>query len=224
MFLRLSYDLDSNAPGWPGNPKLEAHRTTSIDNGDLVNHTLFTLFTHFGSHLDTALHWTQHGKAVTDLPIDAFIYEKPVVIDIPKGAEEMISADEIRAHLPALVGCDCLLIRTGFSRFRTNDPQLYSAQGPALSPEAARFVLDAIPTLRAIGADFISIASPAHIEEAIETHRILLGYYDSSRWVVILEDFRLDLDLTGLKRLFALPLFLQGAEGSPCTIVAEVER
>ncbi len=224
MFLRLSYDLDPNAPGWPGNPKLEAHRTTSIDKGDIVNHTEFTLFAHFGSHLDTPLHWTQHGATVTELPIDAFIYEKPVVIDIPKEADEMITADEIRAHLPALDGCDCLLIRTGFSHFRSDAPQLYSAQGPALSPEAAHFVLDNIPTLRAIGADCISIASPAHIEDAIETHRILLGYYDSRRWVVILEDFRLDVDLTGLKRLFALPLFLQGAEGSPCTVVAEVER
>jgi arylformamidase len=224
MFLRLSYDVDANAPGWPGNPKLQAHRTTSIDKGDIVNHTQFTMFAHFGSHLDTALHWTQSGDAVTDLPIDAFIYNRPIVLDIPKAAAEFITADEVRAHLPALVGCDCLLIRTGFSRFRTTDPQLYSAQGPALSPEAARLVLDAVPTLRAIGADFISIASPAHIEQAIETHRILLGYYNPRRWVVILEDFRLDFDLTGLKRLFALPLFLQGAEGSPCTIVAEVER
>ena len=224
MFLRLSYDLDPRAPGWPGNPKLESHRTTSIDKGDIVNHTQFTLFNHFGTHLDTPLHWVRDGAAVNDLPIDAFIYRRPVVIDIPKGAAELITADEIRAHLPALDGCDCLLIRTDFSRFRTDDPQLYSARGPALSPEAARFVLDAVPSLRAIGTDFLSIASPALINQAIETHRVLLGYYNANRWVIILEDFTLNLDLTGLKRIFALPLFLAGADGSPCTIVAEVER
>jgi arylformamidase len=224
MFLRLSYDLDSQAPGWPGNPKLESHRTTSIDKGDIVNHTQFTLFNHFGTHLDTPLHWVGDGAAVTDLPVDAFIYRHPVVIDIPKGAAELITLDEIRTHLPVLDGCDCLLIRTGFSQFRTADPQLYSARGPALSPEAARFVLDVMPSLRAIGTDCLSIASPALIEQAIETHRVLLGYYNANRWVVILEDFTLNLDLTGLKRLFALPLFLKGADGSPCTIVAEVER
>ena len=224
MFLRLSYDLSFDAPGWPGMPKLEARRTLSMDRGDTANLTQLTLCPHFGTHLDTPLHFTQHGPAVTDLPVEAFIYEQPLVIDIPKGAKELITADEIRARLPVPNECDCLLIRTGFSRFRTADPKLYSAQGPALSPEAARFVLDAIPTLRAIGVDFISIASPAMPEEGVETHRVLLGYYDPRRWVIILEDANLAFDLTGLKRVFALPLFLQGAEGSPCAIVAEVER
>ncbi len=222
MFIRLSYDLSADGPGWPGNPTLESHRHTSMDSGDIVNHTIFTMFTHFGSHLDAPLHWQQHGASVSDLPVDLFIYLSPIVIDIPKGPEEFITAAEIEAHKAAIIGRDCLLIRTGFSQYRQNNPDIYSARGPALSPDAAQYVLDKFPTLKAIGTDCISIASPAMIDEAIETHRILCGYHDPDKSLIILEDFSLDFDLSNLKRVYALPLFLKGAEGSPCTIVAEV--
>ncbi len=223
MFIRLSYDLAADGPGWPGNPKLEFQRHTSMDRGDIVNHTIFTLFTHFGSHLDAPLHWQQNGESVTDLPTERFIYLSPIVIDIPKGPEAFITAAEIEAHSAAIVGKDCLLIRTGFSRYRQNEPEIYSARGPALAPEAAQYVIDNFPQLKAIGTDCISIASPAMIKEAIATHRILCGYHNPAKSLIILEDFSLDFDLSRLKRVYALPLFLKGAEGSPCTIVAEVE-
>jgi arylformamidase len=223
VFIRLSYDLSADGPGWPGNPKLESHWHTSMDSGDIVNHTVFTLFTHFGPHLDAPLHWQQHGESVTDLTIDRFIYLSPVAIDIPKGPQELITATEIEAHRAAILDKDCLLIRTGFSRYRQGDANTYSARGPALAPAAAQYVMDSFPTLKAIGTDCISIASPAMIDEAIETHRILCGYHDPGRSLIILEDFSLDFDLTHLKRIYALPLFLKGAEGSPCTIVAEVD-
>ena len=61
------------------------------------------------------------------------------------------------------------------------------------------------PRIRGTLPRSISIASPAMPEERVETHRILLGYYDPGRSVVILEDCRLDFDLTGLKRVLALP-------------------
>lgn len=222
MFIRLSYDLQQNSPGWPGNPTLEVHRHTSMDAGDIVNHTIFTLFSHFGTHLDAPLHWQQAGASVTELPLEDFIYEAPVVVDIPKGPTEFITAAEIRAHEAEIAGKDCLLIRTGFSTYRTSDPEVYSSQGPAVHPDAARYVVDTFPTLKAIGTDCISIASPAMIDQAIETHRVLCGYYDSQKSIVILEDFSLEFDLSNLKRVYALPLFLKGADGSPCTIVAEL--
>lgn len=224
MFIRLSYDLTQEGPGWPGNPKLEAHRHTSIDEGEIVNHTVFTLFTHYGSHLDAPLHWQKNGESVTDLPIDSYIYTSPIVIDIPKGPKEFITAAELKAREADIAGKDCLLIRTGFATYRTNNPKVYSEQGPALHPEGARYLLNTFPSLKAIGTDCISIASPAMIDEAIETHRILCGYHDPKKYVIILEDFSLDHDLSDLVRLYALPLFIAGAEGSPCTIVAEVGR
>jgi arylformamidase len=223
MFIRLSYDLTEDAPGWPGNPTLECHRSSSMDEGEIVNHTIFTLFNHFGTHLDAPLHWQQAGASVTDLSLDHFIYEAPVVIDIPKGPEEFISTAEIKAYQAEILDRDCLLIRTGFSKYRESDPERYSSLGPALSSDAARYVLDTFPTLKAIGTDCISIASPAMIDEAIETHRWLCGYFDPQKSLIILEDFSLDFDLSMLRRVYALPLFLKGADGSPCTMVAELE-
>ena len=101
MFFRLSYDLSPDAPGWPGMPKLETRRAMSIDRGDVANLTELTLCPHFGTHLDTPLHFTEHGPAVTDLPVEAFIYEKHDLIDHPKGAGRLITAGEIRGRLPA---------------------------------------------------------------------------------------------------------------------------
>ncbi len=221
MFIRLSHILKQDSPGWPGNPTLEVTPHTSMDEGHIVNHHLITIFSHFGTHLDAPLHWTQHGATVTDLPLDHFIYERPLVLDIPKGPEEFITAAELQVHQDELAGRDLVLLRTGFSRLRHEDPERYAGHGPALSPEGARFLLKEGPELKAVGTDCISIASPAMLDEAIEVHRLLCGYYGDNP-ILILEDLDLDFDLTNLKRVLALPLFIEGLEGSPCTVVAEI--
>jgi kynurenine formamidase len=56
----------------------------------------------------------------------------------------------------------------------------------------------------------------------VETHRLLTGAVKGDgRFIIILEDLRVDSDLGAAERIYAWPLFIEGSDGSPCTIVAE---
>jgi kynurenine formamidase len=92
-----------------------------------------------------------------------------------------------------------------------------------MHPEAARWLVDEHPSLRAIAVDAISIGSPAEPEASVETHRILTGVgRRDGRFVLIYEDVHLPEGVERADRVMAWPLFVEGADGSPCTIVARV--
>jgi kynurenine formamidase len=65
--------------------------------------------------------------------------------------------------------------------------------------------------------DTISLACMQHLEEGLEAHRILLR--GDGRRFLIIEDMNLDFDLSHLRRVFALPLFIEGVDSSPCTVM-----
>ncbi len=82
--------------------------------------------------------------------------------------------------------------------------------------------MDQFENLRGLAIDAPSVGAPNHIPETVETHEILTGVGRSDgRYIVILEDLRIDPDLGEAKRVYAWPLFIEGSDGSPCTIVAE---
>jgi kynurenine formamidase len=85
------------------------------------------------------------------------------------------------------------------------------------------FIRRSFKNLRAIGIDSISVGSHRHPNEAMETHRLLLGKESlASPPVMIIEDLNLGAIKGPAKRLFAIPLFLQGVDGMPCTVFVEV--
>jgi len=223
-FVSLSYPLRSDAPVYPGNPPAAAiELTSSLARGDASNATALDLFSHSGTHVDTPWHFNPGGPAAWQLPVDAFVFSSPVTISVAKPEGGFITAPELEAHAAAVARADLLLLRTGWSRHRAADPERYALRGPLLHPDAARWLIDAHPRLRAVAVDAISIGSPADPDASAETHRILTGVgRDDGRFVLIYEDVALVEEADDASRVFAWPLFVDGADGSPCTIVAEL--
>ena len=82
--------------------------------------------------------------------------------------------------------------------------------------------MDHFPALKAIGMDWISLATPLDMEDGIRAHQILLGA-EGDGPILIIED----LDLRGLEderleRVYALPLFVEGIDSAPVTVVAKI--
>ena len=90
----ISYPIAKESPGWPGNPTYQAEQVTDIQKGDSANTFMIHLFNHFGTHMDAPLHFNPKGTAVKDLPIEEFLYENPLLVDIPKGAGEKIYTED----------------------------------------------------------------------------------------------------------------------------------
>jgi arylformamidase len=223
QFRLLSYPLSPNAPVWPGNPPAAQTKPFSaIAKGDDANTTILTLFSHSGTHLDAPKHFNDDGPPAAELPVDAFIFFRPLVLEVPKEANEMVQLEDLEPHAAALAGADMLFLRTGWAAQRIANPKLYVEQNPMLHPAAARFLLEQFPDLRGVAIDAPSVGAPGKNTETVETHRLLTGAVKGDgRFILILEDLRIDSDLGMAERIYAWPLFIEGSDGSPCTIVAE---
>lgn len=222
-FRLLSYPLTATAPVWPGNPPAaQVKPFSSIAAGDDANTTVLTLFSHSGTHLDAPKHFNDDGPPAAALPVDAYIFFRPVVVEIPKAADGVIERADLEPHAAALAEADLALLRTGWSAHRAADPALYVQHNPMVHPEAARYLLDQFPQLRGLAIDAPSVGAPGKMAPTVETHRLLTGAVrGDGRFIIILEDLRIDSDLGAASRIYAWPLFIEGSDGSPCTIVAE---
>ena len=222
LYQLLSYPLDINDPGFPGEPTLTVETCTDTAQGDIYNSSKIHLFNHFGTHFDAPKHFNPQGKTISELPLMQFIYEKPLLIDIPKGEASLIEVADLTPFLTAIQQADCLIIRTGLEKVRSAAPQDYAAKGCAVSIEAAQYLIDYTPNLKAIGFDFISLASPANPEHGIKAHQIMLGMF-SENFICIIEDMKLaQLDKHRLQRIFALPLIVKGIDSAQVTVLAEM--
>ncbi|MDO4637205.1 MAG: cyclase family protein [Lautropia sp.] len=217
----LSYPLDVNAPGFPGEPTLTVEYRTRINQGDVYNSSVLHLFNHFGTHFDAPKHFVDHGPSLAELPIERFIYDRPLLVDMPKGKRSLVDPADLEPWMPAVAQADCLIIRTGLEALRASDPVEYAANGCAFSIDAAQYLIDHAPHLKAVGFDFISLASPAHAEHGVRAHQILLGM-DTRHFICIIEDMMLaHVDRSRLVRVIAMPLRVNGVDSGQVSILAE---
>jgi arylformamidase len=219
-FVRLSYDIGFDHPGWPGNATFTYDQVSSIERGDVANFGVLHLANHFGSHLDGPNHFNRDGRRVAEVPLERFVYDRPLLLDVPKADRELVTREELEAHDAALRECDLLLVRTGWSAVR-GDGVRYSHEGPGVSPEACEYLIE-LPALKAIALDCISLAAYRLIDpEGIRAHQILCGVGRGDRYVIIVEDLDLSAYPEGARRVYAIPLFPEGVDSSPCTVFAE---
>jgi kynurenine formamidase len=221
----LSYELGRDTPTYPGNPPVELRPFTSIADGDAANQFSLTTLNHNGTHVDAPWHFDPAGRRLDELDPATFAFWRPSIIDMPKGPNELISAEDLEPFAPVVAGADLLLLRTGFGgRFRDSDPVAYGHSGPGFA-ESAGFFLRQFPALRCMAMDIISAGAPAHPGEAVAFHRAALGPDvpgAANSFVLLAEDCRIDADLTAddLALVVLAPLRIAPSDGAPCTILA----
>jgi len=143
---------------------------------------------------------------------------------VPRSEGGMIYRGDLEPHAGQIQEADLLFLHTGWSSMRLSDPHRYVNKNPMLHPDGARYLMETFPALRGLAIDAPSIGAPNHIPETVETHQVLTGVGRADgRYIIILEDLRIDPDLGEALRIYAWPLFIQASDGSPCTIVAEFE-
>ena len=219
----LSHPLNVADSGFPGEPTLRIEKSTRIADGDAYNSSILHLFNHFGTHYDAPAHFNPNGPTISELPIEHFIYEHPLLIDLPKGEASLIEPADLAPYMARAAQADCLILRTGLEALRKHDPHTYAARGCAFSINAAQYLLDHAPHLKAVGFDFISLASPSNAEHGVKAHQILLGMY-SKHYICIIEDMALaHIDAYRLQRVIAMPLRVQGVDSAQVSILAELD-
>lgn len=218
----LSYPFGPKTPVYPGLPVVRVEPRKSIVRGDACNSFDVCFNNHSGTHLDAPNHFNPEGPKVVDLPLEAFVFERPLLLDIPKGERELIEREEIEPHMSRVVKSDAILLRTGFFRVRVERPKVYCARNPALSPEAAMLLVGEAPSVRAVFIDAVSIGPAWEADVSVETHRLLCGFgREDGRFVLAVEDVNLGVLTFQPKKVLALPLPLEEADSAPCVVIAE---
>jgi kynurenine formamidase len=215
---RISHTITLTAPRFPGNPPNQIDLVRSMAKGDSCNVALVTLFNHNGTHVDAPNHYHPDGRRVVDCELREFIFVAPVLLDVPAGEDEAITAEMLQPHAARLRNKDLALLRTGFGARRKEAAYL---NNPYLTVDAAEW-LKSLGTLRGIGLDFLSPTNPNRRPLGHEVHRILLGQGDAPP-IMILED--LDLSAVEMirrfRRVYAIPLYVDGVDGMPATVFGE---
>ena len=220
MYIRLSYDLTETSPYPEGLFPPHIEQLNDMHRGDLSNVYQLTLCNHVGTHIDGPNHFGKDKPHLATFDISRFIFDRPLVIDIPKSDGEMILADDLAVHQETIVLSDVLLLRTGFSPIRVDDPVRYQTASPGFSSEAAHFVVEHFPKLKALAMDTLSFACPLRLEEGLRAHQILLE--ENARDIFLIEDLKLDMDLSHLSQLIVAPWFCERVDSAPCTVLARL--
>jgi kynurenine formamidase len=150
------------------------------------------------------------GPAVPDFGAENWVFGKTFLAEVSDaGPGRMIGPED----LTGLEDCEILLIRTGFERYRSED--IYWQDSPGLRPDLALHLKRTCPSIRAVGADFISVSSLRDRETGRRSHRSFL-----ENDILLIEDMKLSPLVKAPGKIIVAPLLVEGADGSPCTVFA----
>ena len=202
----VSVLLSDKLPIWPGNPGITVKLTSSLARGDDANVTLIEMGVHTGTHIDAPFHFEPDGKTVDQLPIETLIGPCCVI--------EMLDVKE-SIGLSALEkldfgGATRILFKTKNSRWWENGEKEFQEKFVHLSEKGASYLVE--QGVKLVGIDYLSIERFKSLDYA--THHLLLR-----NQVIIIEGLNLSGIAMGEYELMALPLKLQGADGSPARVV-----
>jgi len=238
MYVEVSYSLDPDEIVMPGSiakpevikrsrmvPQPEGSNQDEVRWGSYNNTSFAKIFAHTGTHIDVPFHADPEGFKLHEFSLNDFIFEHPVLMEIPKGEFEKITVEELQVQEEELAEADVLLIYTGHSKIRKQDPERFVANQPSFTLEAANYLVDNFD-IRAFGIDTIGIENipegKAGSPVQFPIHKTFLMKKKQKNFVI--EDLNLALLLgKKIRRFYAIPLRLYGIEAMPVTAFAEVE-
>ncbi|PCI58893.1 MAG: arylformamidase [Kordiimonadales bacterium] len=200
--MRKIYDISQtirpDIPVWPGDTPFSLKPTWTIGGDSPVNVSEMTLSTHTGSHADSRLHFDTKGVDCASTALDPYIGEA-LVVDLSAKVGRAVLAEDL-SSLPARV--ERVLLKL-FPKFPHDgwDPEF-----PGISVEAIELLQSKGCVL--IGTDVPSLDHQNSKE--LDAH-----FAVDAAEMAILEGLVLDDIPEGSYELIALPLKIEGADGSP---------
>ena len=177
------------------------------------NSRMLHLYSHCGTHVDAPLHFEAGSGTVDRIPLEHCLV--PAWVAELSGIEpkSLMTVAHLGPVAKTVRPGDGLLLKTGWSA-HVDRPQYYRDSFPRVSRELAEWCVER--RVRLLGVEPPSVADVNSLEEVTEIHHVLLG-----GGVVIVEGLT-NLEALRQERVFfgALPLKIEGGDGSPCRAFA----
>ena len=148
----LSHVWAADAPSYPGQADVATRRGVKhAQHGVLTWHNSTSL--HTGTHMIAPLYTIQKGADIKSLPLDS-LFGNGIVLDIPKGSYETITADDLEKAGGRVKEGDFIVINTGWHH-KYSDSLEYYGEAPGLTECGAKWLLSKKPRFVAIDTPFI---------------------------------------------------------------------
>lgn len=211
--------IDLTEPIDTGRDYLKALVPTSLEpvqgEGDGRPHvSRLTTSTHSGTHVDAPRHFYADGLTIDQIPLERF-HGVACVKQLVVGELHAITSEDIASAPPALHRGQMLFLSTGWDLQR-GKPAF--ERHPYLTVEAAQWMVDQGVTV--LGMDVITpeVAIEARqMGHKLDVHPVLLAAD-----VLVFEQLRLSEVAGQHLEVFAFPLALVGADGSPVRVIGRV--
>jgi arylformamidase len=221
MWKYLSYPLDGEAFGYGNGDRFKMEFVRSMCCGDTSNNSVFSMPTHYGTHLDYPFHFSDDGKKSDSYSAQDFVFDKVGLLDISSIQLEGYLIKNEHLDISDLdKEINILVVKTGFCYKRSSDEYWERAYG--FHKETAAYLKSNFPTLKAIAFDLISLNSYQERPHGREAHKAFLVEND----ILIIEevDLREVNANSTIEQLIVAPLQLDKADGAPCTILAKLNE
>jgi kynurenine formamidase len=207
---------------WKVEPTLRASHAA----GDLFQTTILTVTCHAYTHVDAPVHFLPGDRDIASMPVDQWIGEAAVVDLTHLGDNGEVSASELEQHAGHVRRGDIVLLRTDWPRKVSVDSEKFWRDAPYTARSACEWLVGR--GAKAVGYDYppdycirTTIFSPATKVTRSEcvTHDV---FFPAGITVI---EYLTNLDRIGVPRcrFMALPLRIEGADGSPVRAVALID-
>ncbi len=202
-FLDVSVSIENGMPHWPGDPDVNIYRIGSIAGGNSANISAINFGLHTGTHMDAPLHFIDQAADITMVTPEILI-GKTKVIEINN--PEFIGREELEEY--DLKNSERILFKTRNSSHEWFKEE-FNQDYVYLNDEGAEYLSGL--KVRVIGIDYLSIGK---FKAGKDTHQTLLK---KNIWII--EGLYLKDVPEGDYEMYAMPLKISGADGSPVRVI-----
>ena len=196
----ISKLLDKKTAIYPGNPKFEIQKVKEI-NKDGYNLSSFSMGTHFGTHLDSPLHFIEGGEDISSIDLSYLVGYCNVL-----NLENVVSCIRKEDLSKLTIDTNIVVLKTKNSNVPYNK---FSEDFIYLDQSAIEYVVDRGVTLLCTDGPSVKERGKKDFQ-----HKYLF-----ENGVYIIEG----VDLKGIREgkyfFVALPLKIKGADGSPSRVI-----
>ncbi|MFJ8066304.1 arylformamidase [Psychrobacillus sp. NPDC096426] len=201
QWIDISQPFSNKIGTWPDDTPFQFELAFSKDQTGSVNIGRFTTSVHTGTHADAPFHFDNNAPTIDQLDVNIYI-GRAKVVDVT--GLQSIGREELQGF--ELDGVERLLLKTA----KTVSIEQFPTEVPVLKENIGAFLQE--KGIFLIGVDHPSV-------DALEDKELPAHHALYRHGVYILENLLLQDISPGNYELIALPLKIQGADGSPVRAV-----
>lgn len=159
VLVDLSHPFGANSPLWPYFEDVKIERMHYHAKSGVLSQKITTVM-HCTTHADSPAHVIEGTPFTHEIPLDRY-YGEGVILDIPKGKWELITAEDLDKaceKTPVKEG-DIVIVHTGWNQY-WGDNMKYFCYSPGLGRSAGEWFLK--HKVKAVGVDQQALDHPLH--------------------------------------------------------------